>query len=100
MLGAEGRHRASGSIRRPLRDRKTDTRVNGDRKRIGKAFVYTVIDDDPRVTYAEIHNDETAAAAIGVLRRAVSWPEARGITGECVSPDNGYAYKTHAWREA
>lgn len=30
------------------------------------AFVHTVIDDHSRVAYAEIHDDETAATAIGV----------------------------------
>lgn len=69
-------------------------------KVIGKAFVHTVIDDHSRVAYAEIHDDETAATAIGVLRRAVSWFSARGITVERVLSDNGSAYKSHAWRDA
>jgi transposase InsO family protein len=67
---------------------------------IGKAFVHTVIDDHSRVAYAEIHNGETATTAIGVLRRAVSWFAARGITVERVLSDNGSAYKSHAWRDA
>ncbi|WP_111721590.1 IS481 family transposase, partial [Homoserinimonas sp. OAct 916] len=65
----------------------------------GKAFVHTVIDDHSRVAYAEIHDDETAATAIGVLRRAVSWFAARGITVERVLSDNGSAYKSHLWRD-
>jgi transposase InsO family protein len=64
------------------------------------AFVHTVIDDHSRVAYAEIHDDETAATAIGVLRRAVSWYAARGVTVERVLSDNGSAYKSHAWRDA
>jgi transposase InsO family protein len=67
--------------------------------KMGTAFVHTVIDDHSRVAYAEIHDDETAATAIGVLRRAVSWFAARGITVERVLSDNGSAYKSHAWRE-
>jgi transposase InsO family protein len=67
--------------------------------KIGTAFVHTVIDDHSRVAYAEIHGDETAATAIGVLRRAVSWFEARGVTVERVLSDNGSAYKSHAWRD-
>jgi leucine-zipper of insertion element IS481/Integrase core domain len=39
---------------------------------LGHAFVHTVIDDHSRVAYAEIHDDETAATAIGVLHRAVA----------------------------
>jgi len=64
------------------------------------AFVHTVIDDHSRVAYAETHDDETAATAIGVLRRAVDWFAARGITVERVLSDNGSAYKSHAWRDA
>ncbi len=58
------------------------------------------IDDHSRVAYAEIHDDETAATAIGVLRRAVAWFAARGVTIERVLSDNGSAYQSHAWRDA
>lgn len=64
------------------------------------AFVHTVIDDHSRVAYAEIHDDETAATAIGVLRRATSWFDARGVTVQRVLSDNGSAYRSHAWRDA
>jgi transposase InsO family protein len=67
---------------------------------LGTGFVHTVIDDHSRVAYAEIHGDETAATAIGVLRRAVSWFAERGVTVERVLSDNGSAYRSHAWREA
>jgi transposase InsO family protein len=66
---------------------------------IGTAFVHTVIDDHSRVAYAEIHGDETAATAVGVLRRAVSWFHDRGVRVERVLSDNGAAYKSHAWRD-
>jgi transposase InsO family protein len=69
-------------------------------RKMGTAFVHTVIDDHSRVAYAEIHDDEKAETAIGVLRRAVSWFAARGITVERVLSDNGSAYKSHAWRDA
>ena len=68
--------------------------------KIWTAFVHTVIDDHSRVAYAEIHDDETAATAIAVLRRAVSWFAARGVTVQRVLSDNGSAYKSHAWRDA
>jgi transposase InsO family protein len=64
------------------------------------AFVHTVIDDNSRVAYAETHDNETAETAIGVLRRAVSWFEARGVSVERVLSDNGSAYRSHAWRDA
>jgi len=67
---------------------------------LGTAFVHTVLVDHSRVAYAEIHDDETAATAIGVLRRAVAWLTARGITPERVLSDNGSAYRSHAWRTA
>jgi transposase InsO family protein len=64
------------------------------------AFVHTVIDDHSRVAYAEIHDDETAATAIGVLQRAVSWFADHAVTVERVLSDNGPAYRSHAWRHA
>jgi transposase InsO family protein len=66
---------------------------------VGTAFVHTVIDDHSRVAYAEIHGDEKAETAVGVLKRAVSWFEARGVTVERVLSDNGSAYKSHLWRD-
>ncbi|WP_448060548.1 IS481 family transposase [Cellulomonas hominis] len=68
--------------------------------KMGTAFVHTVIDDHSRVAYAEIHDDETAATAVAVLRNAVTWFNARGVRVERVLSDNGSAYKSHAWRDA
>ena|SRR5690349_811307 len=67
---------------------------------MGHAYVHTVIDDHSRVAYAEIHDNETAQTAIGVLRRAASWFYARGVTIERIISDNGSCYKSHAWRDA
>jgi transposase InsO family protein len=63
------------------------------------AFVHTVIDDHTRIAYAEVHDDETAATATGVLTRAVAWYAARGITVERVLSDNGGAYRSFLWRD-
>jgi transposase InsO family protein len=68
--------------------------------KIGTAFVHTVIDDHSRVAYAEIHDDETAITAVGVLYRAVAWFAARGVVVERVLSDNGSAYKSHLWRDS
>ena len=65
--------------------------------KMGTAFVHTVIDDHSRVAYAEIHDDETAATATLVLRHAVAWFGARGVTVERVLSDNGSAYKSRLW---
>jgi transposase InsO family protein len=67
---------------------------------LGTEFVHTVIDDNSRVAYAEIHDDETAATAVAVLRRAHAWFAERGITVQRVLSDNGSAYRSHAWRDA
>ena len=66
---------------------------------IGTAYVHTVIDDHSRVAYAEVHDDETAPTAVGVLRRAVAWYAARGVKTERVLSDNGSCYRSHAWRD-
>src|SRR5687768_16976371 len=68
--------------------------------KVGTAFVHTVLDDHSRIAYAEIHDDETATTAIGVLHRAVAWFAARGVTVRRVLSDNGSAYRSHAWRDA
>jgi transposase InsO family protein len=88
-----------------MRNRSTTARRSGKRgiagdMVVGTAFVHTVIDDHSRVAYAEIHDDEKATTAIGVLNRAVSWFAARGVTVERVLSDNGSAYRSHAWRDA
>ena len=67
--------------------------------KMGMAFVHTVIDDHSRVAYAEIHEDEKAVTAIGVLQRAVSWFADRGVVVERVLSDNGSAYVSRAWRD-
>jgi transposase InsO family protein len=67
--------------------------------KMGTAFVHTVLDDHSRVAYAEIHDDETAATATGVLRRAVGWFAARDVTVHRVLSDNGSAYRSHRWRD-
>ena len=67
--------------------------------KMGTAFVHTVIDDHSRVAYAEIHNDETAVTAAGVLHRATAWFAERGVVVERVLSDNGPAYKSFLWRD-
>ena len=66
---------------------------------MGHAFVHTALDDHSRVAYAEIHDDETAATATAVLRRASAWFAARDVTIRRVLSDNGSAYRSHLWRD-
>jgi Integrase core domain/Transposase IS116/IS110/IS902 family len=67
--------------------------------RIGTCYVHTVIDDYSRVAYAECHDNETAATAVGVLYRAVAWFAERGVVVERVLSDNGLPYVSHLWRD-
>jgi hypothetical protein len=54
---------------------------------VGTAFVHVALDDHSRVVYAEVHDDETAATAVAVLRRTVAWFTARGVHVERVLSD-------------
>ncbi len=47
---------------------------------IGTCYLHTVIDDHSRVAYVEAHDDETKETATEVLRNAVAWFAARGVT--------------------
>jgi hypothetical protein len=67
---------------------------------IGTAYLHTVIDDHSRVAYVEIHADEKADTAIGVLGSAVAWFAERGVTIERVLSDNGSCYRSYAWQDA
>ena len=74
--------------------RRTGERGKHYRPRIGTAYVHTVIDDHSRLAYAEIHTDEKATTAIGVLRRAVTWFADQGVMVQRVLSDNGSAYRS------
>ena len=86
-----------------LHNRRTTPNIGRSHRHgvlVGHAFVHTVIDDHSRVAYAETHDDETAATAVAVLRRAVGWFAVRGVVVERVISDNGGCYRSHAWRDA
>jgi transposase InsO family protein len=89
--------RQQGGRNRATTPHKPKNKWNGPK--MGYAFIHTVIDDYSRVAYAEVHDDETAATAVGVLRRAVAWYAERGITVERVLSDNGSAYRSYRWRD-
>jgi len=92
--------RQQGGKNRAATAARTGKRSTNRGAKIGTAYVHTVLDDHSRVAYAEIHDDETAATAIAVLRRAVSWFAARGVTTLRALSDNGSCYRSHAWRDA
>ncbi len=66
---------------------------------IGTCYLHTVIDDHSRVAYVEAHDDETKETATAVLRNAVAWFAARGVTVRRVLSDNGGAYRSYLWRD-
>ena len=66
---------------------------------MGHAYVHTAVDDHTRLAYAEVHDDETAATALGFWRRAVAWFATRDVTIERVLSDNGSCYRSRAWRQ-
>ena len=68
--------------------------------RSGYAYVHSAIDDHSRLAYSEVHDDETAATAVGFWGRAVEFFAAHGITVREVISDNGPAYLSRAWAAA
>jgi transposase InsO family protein len=60
-------------------------------------FIHVVLDDHSRLAYAEIHDDELGVTATAVLRRAVTWFAARGVTARRVLTDNGGCYRSRDW---
>jgi len=92
FMGRQAGKRHRGQHARPA------SRNAYGKARMGHAYVHTVLDDHSRVAYAEIHDNETAPTAIGVLRRAVAWFAVRGVVVERVLSDNGPAYRSRAWR--
>lgn len=66
---------------------------------IGTCCLHTVIDDHSRVAYVEARDDETKDTAVEVLRNAIAWFAARGVTVERVLTDNGGCYRSHLWRD-
>ena len=85
VTGPRGRRYAAGSF--------TD-RAGRRRSKTGWEFVHVAIDDATRLAYAEVLDDETAATAVGFLRRALRFYASHGITVERVMTDNGSAYRS------
>jgi transposase InsO family protein len=91
--------RSQGDRNRQATRQRTGASNKYHHPRVGTCFVHTVIDDYTRIAYAECHNDETAATAVGVLHRAVAWFAERGVVVERVLSDNGSPYVSHLWRD-
>jgi transposase InsO family protein len=92
--------KAQGAQNRTATAIRTGKRTQLYNAKIGTCYVHTVIDDHSRVAYAEVHDDELAVTAVGVLYRAVAWFNERGVTVERVLSDNGSPYVSHLWRDS
>ena len=57
------------------------------RRTVGWEYVHVAIDDHSRLAYAEVLSDETAATAVGFLRRALTFFRGYGIRVERVLTD-------------
>lgn len=66
----------------------------------GWEAVHVAVDDATRLAYVEVLADQTAATAIGFLRRAIAWFTEQGITVREVMTDNGSAYVSQQWAKA
>ena len=84
--------RAQGLQNRIATAHRTSQRSRRHDPHIGTAFIHTVLDDHSRLAYSEIHADETRETAVLVLRHAVAWFAARGVTIERVMTDNARNY--------
>lgn len=72
-------------------------RANHGAGKAGYAFVHSALDDHSRLTYAEVHDDETTATVLGFWERAVAFFADQGITVTEVLTDNGPAYRSRDW---
>jgi hypothetical protein len=66
----------------------------------GHTYIHSAVDDHSRLTYSEIHDDETRETAAAFWVRAVAWFADHGITVERVLTDNGGCYRSFLWRDA
>jgi transposase InsO family protein len=67
----------------------------------GFEYVHVAVDDHSRVTYAEIHPDETVSTCAAFLHRASQWfRQQHGVTVRRVLTDNAMSYRRGlAWAE-
>jgi len=86
-------------------------RVTGDRSqrsrnwmraetRVGYDFAHATVDDQSRLAYVELHNDERAETVTAFVERALAVFERHGIACKRLMTDNGFSYvKNRSLRE-
>ena len=67
---------------------------------VGYSFLHSAIDDNSRVVYSEILNDERKETAAGFWDRANTYFTSLGITVLRVLTDNGSCYRSHVFNNA
>ena len=78
--------------------RNTATRTErAKRPKIGYSYVHSAVDDNSRLAYSEIHDDEKAVTCVAFWQRAQAFYEAHGITVKRVLTDNGKCYRSNDW---
>lgn len=73
---------------------------NRKKTRPGYAFLHHAVDDNSRLAYSEILEDETKETAAAFWARANAFFAGHGITVLRVLTDNGSCYRSHAFRDA
>jgi transposase InsO family protein len=69
-------------------------------RQAGRTVVIGVLDDHTRLTYCELHSDETAATVTATLRRAAVWMREQGCgPAQAVMSDNHKPYTSRAFTE-
>ena len=66
----------------------------------GYRYLHHAVDDNSRVAYSEILEDERKETAAGFWTRANAFFAAMGVTVTAVMTDNGACYRSHAFAEA
>jgi transposase InsO family protein len=78
-------------------------RVTGDRSqrsrrwmhpetRVGYDYAHAIVDDNSRLAFVELHDDERAATVTGFVERALAFFASHGIEPKRLMTDNGFSY--------
>jgi transposase InsO family protein len=78
-------HRVTGDRSQSLRGRSVGTRIGYD-------YAHAIVDDNSRLAYVELHDDEKAATVTGFVERALTYFAAHGVTAKRLMTDNGFSY--------
>jgi transposase len=63
------------------------------RARLGHEFVHSLVDDDSRLAYSELHRDERAATVTGFVERGLAFYAANGISVERLMSHNAFVHR-------